>query len=334
MWECQKCTLMNHPMIGSCEACGSEKDDNDEMAGAILAAGIGMPETSIQRVIKGAKETGLNLLTLLKGVQDVEDLSGEGPEGATTLLENAKWDVETAKKNITDATVASVYTENHEICECTICYCDIDPGNAVKLHSCKHVFCKECLKGQVRAAIDDGKTEINCLQDRCSATLNHVELKEICCQKMFETISRRGLEAATSTDPTLHHCPTPDCSYVVSWSSYEGGQPSFMCPVCTLCYCLACGANPYHTSMSCIDYKRTQVNDKDEKATEEYLRTSNIRICPSCGMAVAKGTGCDKMKCRCGCKFCYQCMAVNAKCNCTPSEHGFWDNVKNKGDFS
>ena len=40
------------------------------------------------------------------------------------------------------------------------------------------------------------------------------------------------------------------------------------------------------------------------------------------------------MKCRCGYRFCYNCGSENARCGCTPAEHGFWDNTVNRGDFT
>ena len=46
--------------------------------------------------------------------------------------------------------------------------------------------------------------------------------------------------------------------------------------------------------------------------TNEYLKKTNIKICKKCGNGVVLGTGCNKMKCRCGYRFCIQCGSENA----------------------
>ena len=67
-----------------------------------------------------------------------------------------------------------------------------------------------------------------------------------------------------------------------------------------------------------------------------FLRSSasQSRACPRCAAWLHKAEGCDKLKCRCGYRFCWRCGAENAQCACTPASHGFWDNVSNRGDFA
>ena len=67
-----------------------------------------------------------------------------------------------------------------------------------------------------------------------------------------------------------------------------------------------------------------------------FLQSSaaQSRACPRCSTWLHKAEGCDKLKCRCGYRFCWRCGAENAQCACTPAFHGFWDNVSNRGDFS
>lgn len=60
----------------------------------------------------------------------------------------------------------------------------------------------------------------------------------------------------------------------------------------------------------------------------------NVRRCRRCGNGVELADGCLKMKCLCGYRFCYQCGAENAVCGCTPSHHGFVDNVTGRADFA
>ena len=61
---------------------------------------------------------------------------------------------------------------------------------------------------------------------------------------------------------------------------------------------------------------------------------NNICICRRCGNGIEHSSGCYKMKCRCGYRFCVKCGSENAQCDCTPSHHGFVDNVTGRGDFA
>jgi hypothetical protein len=70
-----------------------------------------------------------------------------------------------------------------------------------------------------------------------------------------------------------------------------------------------------------------------EQASADYMSRSKVRVCARCGNGVLKSGGCDKMKCRCGYRFCYQCGTEEAACHCTPAEHGFVDNVTGGTDF-
>lgn len=60
----------------------------------------------------------------------------------------------------------------------------------------------------------------------------------------------------------------------------------------------------------------------------------NIKRCRRCGNGVELQGGCLKMKCLCGYRFCYRCGSENARCDCTPSHHGFTDNMTGGGDFA
>ena len=72
----------------------------------------------------------------------------------------------------------------------------------------------------------------------------------------------------------------------------------------------------------------------DEVSTTFAAGDLNIKSCRRCGNGIELSDGCLKMKCRCGYRFCFQCGAENAQCNCTPSHHGFEDNLTGRGDFA
>ena len=175
----------------------------------------------------------------------------------------------------------------------------------------------------------------------CTAEIGQEELRLVIEPQLFSTLERRSLEAVVALDPTLHHCPTPNCTFVCSWAGVEDGPPRCDCPVCHKSSCLACFTSPFHNGFSCEQFKEQKSQDqtiedrrKDEELLQEYLKKSTIRICKRCGQGVVKSSGCNKMKCRCGYRFCYECGVENALCGHTPKYHGYIDNVTGDGDFS
>ena len=71
-------------------------------------------------------------------------------------------------------------------------------------------------------------------------------------------------------------------------------------------------------------------------APPPLLLPAGLRQCPSCRQGVEKAAdSCDKFECLCGFRFCWRCGAAadergRTVCDCTGSDHTFWDNVKNR----
>ena len=68
------------------------------------------------------------------------------------------------------------------------------------------------------------------------------------------------------------------------------------------------------------------VQQVDDELTRQWMN-QHTRPCQHCGAFVEKESGCDKMECLCGYRFCYRCGAQAARCHCSPANHVFWDNV-------
>jgi hypothetical protein len=249
---------------------------------------------------------------------------------------------------------ASSLVRNHSslALECPICFDCIPSEKSISL-TCSHSFCNECLAQHVRSRMEGGDAiSIPCPLIRaqavptgssgsgCGHILSQGELQRILGEREFAVLERRALEAAVASDRSLHFCPTPDCTYVVSWAGDEDGPPRVDCPLCLCSRCLLCGGR-HAAHRACESATEAPSGPaeaarhaEEEQATTEYMARANIRKCWRCGSGVVKSSGCDKMKCRCGYRFCYKCGAENAQCRCTPSSHGFVDNVTMGADFS
>jgi len=78
--------------------------------------------------------------------------------------------------------------------------------------------------------------------------------------------------------------------------------------------------------------------------TAEAMRNLGVRACPQCGAGIQKqsagmGHGCDKMTCRCGCKFCFCCGTPAGpngapRCQCVEGHHTYLDHEEVLRNYS
>jgi len=222
--------------------------------------------------------------------------------------------------------------------ECPFCMEIVKKQQAMILN-CSHILCINCARKWIESEMSE-KTEffVKC-PFSCGSSFSYKEMEAILDPEKFALFQRRVLELSVALDPSLHFCRTPNCIYIVSWESEaENGIPRLDCPICKKTSCILCGLEPYHKGMTCeeaVEYWNTQeqINHQNEVRSLAYLREMDMKHCRRCRAGVLKDSGCDKMMCRCGYKFCFRCGAENAVCRCTPSYHLFWNNVAGRGEF-
>lgn len=207
------------------------------------------------------------------------------------------------------------------------------------LESCGHVYCRNCLNRYIDVRVEQGETtlilcpfaNVDISMGGCGNMqgLSQNELRGILGDQSYRQLDRRALEKTVAMDSSLHQCPSPDCPYVVSWGGPDDGVPCVDCPICCKTRCLVCGVSPYHTNQAC-DPVIHDCNNYDNI----FCASSNIKRCKRCGVGIIKDFGCDKVMCRCGYRFCWECGSENAQCQCTQASHGFIDNVTGHAVFS
>lgn len=248
---------------------------------------------------------------------------------------------------------------------CPICFTKADSGTALKLPGCGHSFCIECFQHYIRAQIDEGRADcVLCPlpATQCGSLVKKSVLNEILDDRDQTDLEKFSVSAFVLRNADYHYCPTANCSNVVYWK-LGNGPPIVDCFKCKKISCLKCSASPYHEGLTCEQYKvvreeeqarrihrmqdmrmppsrcvdRSRVDEETKysfETTDETISKLHIRCCRRCGNGVELGSGCYKMKCRCGYRFCFQCGSENALCSCTPMHHGFSDNVTGRGDFT
>mmetsp|Transcript_2409 Transcript_2409/g.3789 ORF Transcript_2409/g.3789 Transcript_2409/m.3789 type:complete len:309 (+) Transcript_2409:689-1615(+) len=234
---------------------------------------------------------------------------------------------------------------NHMDDECPICFATPPMDSALILEECGHAFCLPCLKSYINAQVEMGRAaNIVCPlpASQCGKCVQQRQLQDLLGKDEYERLDKFALQSAIAADPTFRHCPTPDCSFVFACDTSHCKPSEFFCPVCSKSSCIQCDISPFHRGMTCDQYRDTQARRNKKRRFLLLLRKvfyrkeslPEIKTCKQCGAWIMKKGGCNKMKCRCGYRFCFVCGSENAKCSHTLPTHGFIDNVTGRADFT
>ncbi|KAK6235369.1 Ribonuclease H domain - like 10 [Theobroma cacao] len=211
---------------------------------------------------------------------------------------------------------------------CVICLEDTDHGCMFSVDGCMHRYCFSCMKQHVEVKLLHGMVP-KCPHENCKSELNVDSCKKFLTPKMIETFKQHLKEASIPVGDKVY-CPYPRCSALMSRSEVSeytkdvlvGAERSgaSKCLKCHSLFCINCKV-PWHSNMTCLDYKRKNPNPPAEDLKLKSLATMNLwRQCVKCNHMIELSEGCHHMTCRCGYEFCYNCGAAwrdkKATCSC------------------
>ncbi|XWS71332.1 hypothetical protein CRYUN_Cryun03dG0129200 [Craigia yunnanensis] len=218
---------------------------------------------------------------------------------------------------------------------CVICLEDTDFGCMFSVDVCMHRYCFSCMKQHVEVKLLHGMVP-KCPHEGCKLELTVDSCRKFLTPKMIETFKQRIKEASIPIAEKLY-CPYPRCSALMSRSEVSeyakdalvGAERSGTrkCLKCHGLFCINCKV-PWHSNMTCEDYKRKNPHPPAEDLKLKSLATMNLwRQCVKCNHMIELSEGCYHMTCRCGYEFCYNCGAEwknkNATCSCPLWEEDF-----------
>ena len=134
---------------------------------------------------------------------------------------------------------------------CIICMDDVERSQRCRLR-CGHAFCVECVKGTVKAAIDDKKLDerLRCPDTSCKAPMTTLDVRACTVDKGDSTTWARYQEVATlasldlaisaSGGTGLRRCPGDKCNYTFHHEPHATSGTLFICPECHEAFCLGC----------------------------------------------------------------------------------------------
>ncbi|KAJ9454196.1 putative pre-mRNA-splicing factor ATP-dependent RNA helicase prp43 [Diplonema papillatum] len=184
---------------------------------------------------------------------------------------------------------------------CFVCLDDEELD--IELH-CGHMVCTDCAQGWFDN-MKDNNEEFRC--GHCKDPLYVPEVQKIASRvgadmdAIKHAAVRRYLQLGGA-----RACRTIDCCGLL-----QKGVTGFT--TCAECQALQCPSdecdNHTNQKLTCADHqqnvKRAMQNDANYRLSEELLKSS--KRCPKCKAPSYKASGCNAMRCKCGCAWCYLC---------------------------
>eukprot|EP00054_Salpingoeca_dolichothecata_P011698 m.64893 g.64893 ORF g.64893 m.64893 type:complete len:537 (-) comp19587_c0_seq1:54-1664(-) len=199
---------------------------------------------------------------------------------------------------------------------CEICYDDKLGSEFIRLDSCGHMFCSDCVKMQCEIHIKDGTIqELHCPEPGCTTEISVVILKALVSAELFDRWERLCFQQLLDADEDIAYCPR--CS-----TAATRVDELARCPKCMFAFCVDCQES-YHPGTPCetaetkLDKLKKSPGNKSKlserlRKIEELQGLKTIsrvcKACPSCKAQIEKDGGCNKMTCfKCGTYFCWLC---------------------------
>lgn len=192
-----------------------------------------------------------------------------------------------------------------ELLECVVC-CDEFPPSQMWCLSCGHIFCDNCWKEEVKSKINQGMSQINCMESGCHCLVPPTSVRQLCeKEEIYNNLLHFIIDQQVNLADTLTHCPNPKCSKPINKLS------AHLCNVlkcsCRHEFCSECH-NPSHAPATCGEKERWDILT-NEDVMQQRLYGDNFKKCPNCQSGIEKNGGCNHMTCtKCRHEFCWLCL--------------------------
>lgn len=195
---------------------------------------------------------------------------------------------------------------------CEICIEPVPFNKRFKMNrSCNHhSYCLGCVAKYIQAKIEEyNVSEIKCPGLECEKLLDPLLCRSILSANLFVRWCDVLCESALSKHQKVY-CPFPDCSSLIL-NECRGKVKKTKCPNCKKWLCFQCQL-PWHTGYRC---KETgEMRDRNDILLGQLMEDRKWRRCPACNHGVERHSGCPRITCRCGTKFCYVCGRRWCRC--------------------
>lgn len=184
--------------------------------------------------------------------------------------------------------------------KCGVCLEEVIANYTTPCRHCQSARCHTCLRNQFTTALRDmALFPVTCCGSPWHFDVARGLVPEVDLNKYMTRFEEK-------TDPHPLYCPVETCSAFISYRLFSEHSDTVKCPTCTRGVCVKC----------------KQLRDADAAhACRTFdpllamLKKFKYKVCPKCGIAVARMYGCSHMKCLCGAHWCWDCRRSIVECN-------------------
>ncbi|KEH15585.1 E3 ubiquitin-protein ligase RNF144A-like protein, putative [Medicago truncatula] len=192
---------------------------------------------------------------------------------------------------------------------CGICFDLKTDLDMFKRKSCNHLFCVDCISKYVDSQLNNNVVKVTCPTPNCSAKLLPRHLQHILPKEFIDRWELAKYESKIALEQKTY-CAFKDCSVLLVNDNDRGEVlTSCECPSCHRLFYAQCKV-PWHAEMNCQEFQDLKHNTNEVDLDDKFLKLAKRnkwQRCPNCSIYVKRRSGCEHMKCRCKCNFCYLC---------------------------
>ncbi|GKV03754.1 hypothetical protein SLEP1_g16003 [Rubroshorea leprosula] len=189
---------------------------------------------------------------------------------------------------------------------CEICTERKELVDSFNVKGCVHFYCIECIVGYVTAKLDDNVLRIGCPAIACEGVLEPEYCRPILTDEQFNRWGNALCESVFIGSEKFY-CPYHDCSALLINDTNGVVISVSTCPFCSRRFCVQCKV-AWHSGIDCKKFQKLKKLGGDAML-KDLAQRKKWQPCPKCKSYVEKKDGCDYIKCRCECAFCYKCGA-------------------------
>lgn len=180
---------------------------------------------------------------------------------------------------------------------------------------CGHLFCRGCLRGYLRAKLDEGSWNIRCPAVKCPYLWLEADVKKVAAPRAIVEEAERVADKSEGDQLVHRFRSLRYADYGVHLRSILEQQAVEENHLQDAKHELGLGGATDVDGLG----GGTSKSDLLQVVTSEDFGSwarQLCQACPNCLVVVRKEIGCNHMACRCGQSFCYGCGAPSGQCLC------------------